>query len=554
MLYSAIKKNSYQDSVSLMLISSAVAGLPGVAQFTAMMGSDPNKDIMRNAGLYAPELDAATANDICMVVEAANEAARDAAWAGVEERLALKAGAASSSGLAEARSWEGALKARPDANLALISIPGSYAAAEARKALDKGLNVLLFSDNVSQDDERSLKLAAREKGLLVMGPDCGTAIIGGIPLAFANKVARGAIGLVAASGTGLQEITSLIDKQGEGISAAVGTGGRDLSEGIGGLTTLSALEYLAGDPDTEIIVAASKPPAKSVRDAVIGKLRAIPKPVVAVFLGEVPEIREDGNIRYAHTLEEAASLAVKQSRASEASGGASLDAAPSGTLKGLYSGGTLASEAAMLLSEAFGRKGEKSEEILWKLDKNEIVDLGEDCYTRGRPHPMIDPTLRLAMLRERALLPETAVILFDVVLGCGAHADMGSVMAEAVEKLRGELAPGRAVRFVAALCGTRKDPQGYEKQMAALARAGVTVRESNASAVRAAIKLLASLKAGNSAKAANPLFARGPAVVNVGLRGFAEDLAGNNCPVVHYEWRPVAGGDERLAKLLAALE
>lgn len=554
MLYAVIKKNSYQDSVSLMLLSASLAKLPGVTRFTAMMGTDPNKDIMRNTGLYAPELDGATASDICIVVDAAGEEARDAALAAVEEKLAQKAQSAGTKDLAEARTWDGALKALPGANLALFSIPGIYVASEVKKALDKGLNAFIFSDNVPVEAERELKVAAREKGLMVMGPDCGTGIIGGVPLAFANKVARGSIGVAAASGTGLQEITTLIDKMGEGVSAAIGTGGRDLSESVGGVTMLSALDVLAADMDTEVVVVASKPPAKSVRDAIIRRLREIPKPVVAVFMGEGPGAPDGGNIRYAHTLSDAAKKAVALAR----SGGEMPRLRPNGAaaLKGLYSGGTLASEAAMLLSEAFGEKGAKSEEILWKLGNNEIIDLGEDCYTRGRPHPMIDPSLRLAMLREKALLPETAVLLFDVVLGYGAHPDMGGVLAEAIEELRPELASaGKDVFFVAALCGTPKDPQGYDKQLAALARAGVTVRESNTEAVAAAAKRLASLQGGSATAATvGPLFSRGPAVVNVGLRGFAEDLAANACPVVHYEWKPVAGGDERLAKLLEGLE
>lgn len=539
-----------------MVLSSKVAAVPGVLRFSAMMGTLPNKALMRGIGMYAPELDEAGAGDICVVIEAENEEAKDRALVALEELLTDQVVSAPSAGLPETRSWDAALKALPRANLALLSIPGMYAAAEAKKALDSGLSVFMFSDNVSVEDELELKRRAAAKGLLFMGPDCGTGILDGIPVAFANKVRRGCIGAVAASGTGLQEITSLIDHHGEGVSSAIGTGGRDLSQAVGGLSMLAALDRLAADPGTRVVVVASKPPAAAVRDAVVARLKTLGKPVVALFIGEAPTKSAEGDIHYAHTLEDAAGLAVELARSLRlpAPGSlATLSSGESGALAGLYSGGTLAAEAGMLLAEAFGQSGGKSEEVLWKLGKHEIIDLGEDFYTRGRPHPMIDPTLRLAKLREKALAPETRVVLFDVVLGYGAHPDMGGVLAAAVRDLGRELeGQERAVRFVATVCGTDKDPQNYEKQAAALREAGVDVCASNSEAVRTAIGWLRSPEREEAASL--PILGRDLAVVNVGLRGFAEDLAANGCPVVHYEWRPVAGGDERLAKLLDNLK
>src|SRR4030095_10708603 len=130
------------------------------------------------------------------------------------------------------------LERAEDADIALISVPGDYAAAEALKALAQGLNVMLFFDNVAIADERAIKLYARARTLLVMGPDCGTAIVNGVPLGFANVVRRGDIGLVAASGTGLQEVTCRIHNLGGGISQAIGTGGRDLKDAGGGMPVL----------------------------------------------------------------------------------------------------------------------------------------------------------------------------------------------------------------------------------------------------------------------------------------------------------------------------
>src|SRR5690606_14776291 len=125
--------------------------------------------------------------------------------------------------------------------------PGVYAAFEAFRALENNLNVMMFSDNVTVEDEIKLKDLAVKKDLLMMGPDCGTAIINGVGLCFANKIKRGPIGLVAASGTGLQEVTVLIDQFGGGISQAIGVGGRDLSKDVMGRMTLHAINALNAD-------------------------------------------------------------------------------------------------------------------------------------------------------------------------------------------------------------------------------------------------------------------------------------------------------------------
>ncbi|EHS58789.1 hypothetical protein WG8_1038, partial [Paenibacillus sp. Aloe-11] len=261
MLHTIIKKNSYQDSVNLMLLTNYISALEGVVQASIMMGTPANKDIMRNSGLYTDELESAGANDMCIVIDTEAHSGLDDILVAVDNFLSDQSVSSSQSSMESVRSWERALKENPNANLAIISVPGQYAVAEADKALDYGLHAFIFSDNVPVEEELSLKQKAHDKGLLVMGPDCGTGIISGVPLAFANRVKAGNIGVVGASGTGIQEVTTLIDRMGGGISHAIGTGGRDLSETVGAITMLDGIRGLAHNDQTEVIVIVSKPPA-----------------------------------------------------------------------------------------------------------------------------------------------------------------------------------------------------------------------------------------------------------------------------------------------------
>lgn len=565
MLHTVIKKNSYQDSVSLMLLSNRLSDAAGVNRISIMMGTPANKEIFQTTGLWTEEVDKAGPNDICIVVDVENPDLVGDIVAKVDHFLANQASKSQSAGFATVRSWDTAMSTLPDANMTLVSLPGQYAAAEARKALEKGLHVFMFSDNVSVEDELELKKLARDKGLLVMGPDCGTGIIGNIPVAFANVVAGGNIGIVGASGTGIQEVTSVIHRLGGGISHAIGTGGRDLSEKIGAITVMAALKGLAADSKTEVIVLISKPPAKAVRDKVISLLRRLPKPVVAIFMGEKPGADHD-NIRYAWTLEDAATLAVELAHAPAqpateelpsalADKVSAIQAQGGRKLKGLYSGGTLAAEAAMLLKEALGGVDESShaEGIMLQLDGNEIIDLGDDVYTRGKPHPMIDPRTRADMLIEAAGQPETAIILFDVVLGYGSNDDMAGAMAEAIAKAKAKN-PGKETLYIASVCGTDQDPQNYQEQIDTLAKAGVVVAASNAKAVRLAVSAAKHLTDVRPAAPVAELLQGKPRVINMGLRSFAETCEKYGGQVVQFDWTPAAGGNARLAGLLSKLK
>lgn len=467
------------------------------------------------------------------------------------------------------------------ANMALISTPGQYAAEEAEKALDNDLHVMIFSDNVSIEDERRIKEKAHEKGLLVMGPDCGTAIVSGVPLAFANVVNRGNIGLIGASGTGIQEVTVQIDRLGGGVTHAIGTGGRDLSDKIGAITMMDAIKGLANHSQTEVIGIISKPPAKEVRDEVVQLLQSLSKPVVAIFLGEEPHNHE-GNIYYANTLEETAAIAVDLAKGNQVKPNynelqgevPAVDLKPEQkTIKGLYSGGTLGYEAATLISRGIGSTGDGSHEEGYLLKANgfEVADLGDDIYTQGKPHPMIDPETRINFFQKAAEDESTAIILFDVVLGYGSHEDMAGALLPGIQKIQNDLKEkGRNIYFVATVCGTPQDPQNIKEQKSKLESAGVILRDSNNQAVRTALAMLGMnieekdkevvatteqvVKADiTTSSAIEELLTEKPTVINVGLKSFAKAVANNGGRAVQFDWRPVAGGNERMRKVLSVL-
>lgn len=559
MLYSITRPNNYQDSLRLMRLSNALTSIDGVEKVSVMMGTEMNKEILRNAGLADANLADAKPTDLLIMADVANEEPGKTLIARVDEFLSEQVSVSSHSRLRSARSLERAMSIAGEANLALISIPGEYVAAEATRLLDQGVNLFIFSDNVSIDDEIALKARARERGLLVMGPDCGTGIIGGLPLGFANAVHAGNIGLAGASGTGLQEVIVQIDRLRGGVSQALGLGGRDLSARVGGITCLQALRALDADDATDVIILVSKPPAASVRDDVMSVAHTLSKPVVAVLLGEHPGTQADGNLRYARTLDEAARISVELA-GTRASRRVMLQPGQR-WIKALYTGGTFASEAAMLLRESLGAAESPGRDAgyLLKAGGHEVIDLGDDAYTRGRPHPMIDASSRNERIAAVFGDPETAVLLLDVVLGYGSSPDPAGTLAPLVAAGLAELrAAGRDLAVVASVCGTEQDPQVLSTQTLALEEAGVTVMPSNAAAVRYALSILGrratqAPPAGEAPEPVRRLLADPPRIINIGLREFAETLLERGAQVVQYDWAPVAGGDPKLQALIEAL-
>ncbi len=505
-------KGKYYDSVTLMTLAKRVREAPGVIDCVAVMGTAENRSILESSGFPVSDFKGSSDTDLVVAIQANDENTALRELAAVDEIMAGLSRGDDTSRDSGPWSLEGALAKIPDANIALISVAGKYAFEQAMRALRAGLHVMLFSDNVTLENEIELKKIARDRGLLVMGPDCGTAIIGGAPLAFANVVERGDIGIVAASGTGLQEVTCMISNNGAGVSQVIGTGGRDIKDEVGGITFLQGLGLLSSDTETKIIVLVSKPPGLEVLQKTAAVLRNVTKPVVTVFLGADGDLVKGSNIHPASTLEEGALLATalslrKEPRAvraeiaerdsklrEQASSIAANIRPPQRYIRGLFSGGTFCSEAQIILkgmgiemSSNIPAPGVRKISDASHADGHALVDFGADEFTVGRPHPMIDFSMRNKGLIESAADTGAAVILFDIVLGYGAHENPPAEIIPAIEKAK-EIASsgGRHLALVSSVTGTDKDPQNRSHAVAALERAGVHVAESNAAACRLA--------------------------------------------------------------------
>ncbi|TWB89986.1 CoA binding protein [Bradyrhizobium macuxiense] len=521
-IQSSIKANLYKDSVSLMRISQVTVARTGVQRVTLLMGTRSNKEFLQQAGLMGPALEGAKPGDIMIVV--ADDAGEKRAAAEQEIHSLIvgeepKGGSAEAAADAPPRSISRGVAIADHADLAMISVPGPYAAAEALKALRRGLNVLLFSDNVPIEQEQAIKRVAARKGLLVMGPDCGTAIINGVPLGFANVVRRGAIGLVGASGTGLQEVMCQIHRHGQGISQAIGTGSHDVSSEVGGITMLQGLDLLAADAQTKVVAIVSKPPAGDVQKRVIERAGAIGKPVVICFLGGEPAASA-GNVHRTSSLEETARQAVALAGERQPGGDEqSIEAlatrvcaslAPSQRyLRGLYSGGTFCSEAQTIWRAAGLRV--RSNAPLAEADRladveasqgHTAIDLGSDEFTVGRPHPMIDHGVRIERLLKEADDSTVACIVLDVVLGYGSHPNPAEMLAPAIRRAKAAArGQGRELPVICFVCGTDTDPQAYETQKAMLADAGAELVGSSTGAARAAQAIASRMAADDNATA-----------------------------------------------------
>jgi len=514
--------NTYQDSVKLMRVSSSVAERFDVEEAFAVMGTEENKRMLSDAGLLeGSALEGVEPDDLLLVAsDPESDRAREVLDAMETELRGEQGGGERASGGQPApRSIRSAARRLEAPNLALVSVPGEYATREAWKALHEGLHVQIFSDNVALSDEQALKAHARETDRLVMGPDCGTAIVNGVPLGFANDVDRGPVGVVAAAGTGLQEVTSLVDRAGAGISQAIGTGGRDLQDEVGAITTKQGLELLTADEDTESIVLVSKPPDPGMVDGILAVVEECPKPVVVEFLGSETGAIEAAGAQPAESLKDAARRAVGALPGHEA-GSVSFDSgidafappgaasevvsdcgAPNGDredVRGLFSGGSLCYEAVTELDHLDGLasnigSGAAMDDPL-SPEGHALVDLGTDELTRGRPHPMIDTTLREKQLHGALADDSVLVVLLDVVLGYGAHEDPAGSIATAVSESEGEWPV-----VVASVCGTSGDPQGWADQIDSLVDAGVVVCESNADASRLAAGVHGAVTGGEGA-------------------------------------------------------
>jgi len=505
-LLSRVKKNAYYDSVRLMRVATTVQAFPGVLDAAIMVGTERNKEFLKGTNLLTDIVQSATSHDLFFVVEAETLEQAEQALAMAETILEGIGSSNIQGSQQKTYSVESALTMIP-ANLALLSIPGMYVKREAMKCLERGLYLFIFSDNVPIADELEIKKKASALGLLVMGPDCGTAIINNIALGFANAVRPGPMGIVGASGTGIQEITCLIDHLGSGVSHAIGTGSHDVSPEIGAISMLQGIKMLADDPRTKVIVIVSKPPSPKVKERVIEALRDCEKTSVVTFLGEKAIRKIENNIYFVDTMEESAVTAIKLYGGEPST---YLDDFLSWEdirpvtenirpgqkfVRGIFTGGTFAIESAFILSQILGEihtntvVGEMLPDPRHSISHT-CVDLGDDLFTAGRPHPMLEPTVRNRRIVAEMQDPQTAVILLDVVLGYGVHPDPAGELLLAINEAN-QKSGGRYVPIVASVCGTDRDPQNRSRQLAILQEAGVFVFPSNAAATRAAASISA---------------------------------------------------------------
>jgi FdrA protein len=504
-IVSTIKKNHYQDSMKLMQISQKLSTLEGVKQASAIMATEANLLMLKDTGLIREIPKSAGANDLIIAVEAKSEEIGNDAILQLETLL-MPAQIGNTSNVIY-KNLESASESLPGANIAVISVPGEYAKIEVAKAIERGMHTFLFSDNLSLEEEVELKERARERGLLVMGPGCGTSIINGVGLGFSNVIDQGPIGVIAAAGTGLQEVTCLINNMGSGITHGIGVGGRDLSREVGGITTSEAIKILGKDDSTKVLLLVSKPPSEKVAEEILKTVKETGKPAVICFMGS--KLKSDNpNIHFVPTLDEAAVQSVRLSKntnkKSKLTGNKDwkkLAVKASSSLnskqkyiRGLFSGGTLCYEAQQVLEPIVGNiysnaplnKKNKLKDSN-KSVENSLIDLGEEEFTVGRPHPMIDASLRSQRLLSEASKPNVAVIIMDIVLGYVASPDPAGDLLPAIrEAKKSARKKGRNIVFVAHVCGTQNDPQSLAEQENKLREEGVLVFHTNALAARVA--------------------------------------------------------------------
>lgn len=593
-----VKNATYRDSISLMKISNELQKLPGVKQAAVVMSTELNRRVLGEAGFSDAAISTAAGDDMIIAIEADDGSTLNSAFAQVDRLLTSTGEAQVGTNLPT--SLEEALLSLPDADLVVISVPGPFAKRETMNALSKGLNVFLFSSNVSREDELELKQMSSGKGLLLMGPDCGTSIINHKVLGFGNYIREGFVGLVSASGTGLQEVTTLIHEAGLGVSQAIGTGGDDLSEQIGGITMTQGIALLDADSATRVIVIISKPPGTATLQKVLGIAKQCHKPVVANFLGGKIDPETSGEIFMAKTLDEAAGMVCETAginppysvtgSLSKVSVSAAL--AERGKLAngqrfvhGLFAGGTLCYESQLILTPLVGivqsNAPVQTNNLIpgdARTEGHTCIDMGAEEFVEGRAHPMMDFSLRNLRILREARDPSTAVVLFDVELGYGSNSDPAGQLVPVITEAR-EISEreGRYLSFVASIIGTEGDSQGLEKQQKALSDVGILVLPSNAQATRVAA-LIATGNVAVSTNAVNShmrktaettqmktselsttqvgssIIGKTLKVINIGISTFADDLRSQGVEVIHVDWRPPAGGDLEMVRILERLD
>ncbi len=602
-LFAKLIRGTYRDSVFLMQIANKIEKLEGISRVAILNTTEQNKALLREVGLFAHEIGDGSPNDIAVAVRASSSSIAKEAVSKAEELLSSPRIAIAEKSRTT-RTLEMALKLLPEANLALISIPGAFVKREAMNALKRGLDLMIFSNNVSIVDEVKIKQFANEKNRLVMGPDCGTAIMRGVALGFGNRVRNGPIGVVGASGTGIQEVTSLIHRHGSGISQAIGTGSNDVTKEVGAITMMKALRMQESDPETKVVVVVSKPFPYEIQRKILRFLKKCRKPAFINFVGSRDLHVSGEHVIQCRTLEETALRAVstisgegfdlasfstihpKMFKIAEKE--ASQLAVGQKFVRGLFTGGTLGSEACLIIKTMLGDvHTNMNVEYATRLsDPNQsirhtIVDLGAEEFTLGKPHPILNPLVEKERIVLEAKDPETAVLLLDIILGYSAHPDPASIIIPILQKAKGLAAlDGRYLPIVVSVCGTDQDPQDHSRQQRKLEKAGVIVMPSNAKATEMAALIARRGKvssvlgtdyaikrvfprAKHGRKASN-LLGRGQVmepsstqakirVINIGIIDFFRSLKEQNAEAIHVDWTPPIVYDKKLLSLLDEL-
>lgn len=525
-----VKKDSYYDSVVLMQLNAKIREIKNINNVKISMGTPQNKETLFKMG-FSDIVLRTTANDLIIAFEVQDKESISIVEESIKEILKERSEKSKANSEYKPSSLASSIKLFPEANFVIISIPGTFAAIEARKALNEGLHVMLFSDNVPVEAEIELKKIAKSKGLLLMGPDCGTAIINGVPLGFANEIKRGHIGIIGASGTGIQEVSCLIDRLGEGISQVIGTGGRDLHKEIGGKTMMQGIETLSHDPQTHVIVVVSKVPDEEAGKLIVSALVNSGKPCVLYFIGKNFSIKSN-SIIIASSFEEVALMAISCLKGTMLTGSFITEynllttwyeeIVPEGFIfdenkieeivkreingksprqkyiRGYFTGGSLCEETLFILSKEIKNIfcNIHPEPSLRLIDPNKsighsLIDLGDDVFTRGHPHPMIDPTIRNERILSEIEDDDIALMLIDIVLGYGSNPDpVGAILPYLIKARDKALSKHQTLTVIASIVGTDKDPQNYLNQREKLESEGFIVMPSNAQAAKLALKCI----------------------------------------------------------------
>ncbi|HON44477.1 MAG TPA: acyl-CoA synthetase FdrA, partial [Planctomycetota bacterium] len=559
-----IRKGAYYDSVMLLQLQKHLSTLEHCDDCGVVMATPLNRQILQQSGLFVPEMNQADQNDLILSVRSDTKEHGQAILDQVDVYLNKKSEAVDVD--YRPKSIETAVKILPDAQWVLISLPGRYAAAIANEALDYNKHVFLYSDNVSLEDEIKLKQKAAEKGLLVMGPDCGTALVHGYALGFADQVKQGSIGIVGASGTGIQAVISRIAQKGYGITHALGTGGRDLSKEVGGITAIQSLKLLQQDPNTKVIIIISKPPCPEVAQKLLQIARNTDKPVVINFLGFSITTPQIDNLYYVSTLEQAAETSIELLNNPPTFQKPQIDTtkyAPTQKyLRGLFSGGTLAFQSLLLLRDYIPKifthislPGMQKLNNLMQSQEHTVLDLGADDFTVGKLHPMMDQTTRLNRILQEAKDPETAIILLDVVLGYGAHEDPAQEIADTVQQAQKQN-PNKHITYIATVIGTELDPQKLSDQIAKLQAANIHTYTDTREAISHAGQIIQALTPQIQTPKDIPIdiLHEKLQAINIGLEVFSKTLITQEANTIQVEWKPPAAGKENLMTILQRMK